>query len=286
MGELQNKRFDEPDEAIDHPKLTGRIVALGELYVGRYVHHPGWQWSKDMRPIVGTPSCQFHHQGVILSGQMVIITDDGSERLLGPDEVFEIPPGHDGYVVGDEPVVTIEFRGARDWAKPPISGERILATLLMTDIVGSTTMVQEIGDVEWAKLLNQHLRRARIELDRYRGYEVETTGDGLFALFDGAARAAKCAAAISRVARKDGIEVRAGVHTGEVEQHADRLRGVAVHMVQRIMALAGPGEVFVSRQTVDLLEGAGLDFVSAGEHELKGIQGKREAFRFTQDANG
>jgi class 3 adenylate cyclase len=280
MGEVQNKRFDEPDEAVDYPKLTGQIVALGELYVGRYVHNPGWQWSKDMGPIVGTPTCQFHHQGVVVSGQMVITTDDGLERLLGPNEVFEIPPGHDGHVVGDEPFVTIEFRGARDWAKPPTSGERILATLLMTDIVGSTTMVQKLGDLRWAELLNQHLRHARVELDRFRGYEIETTGDGLLALFDGAARAVKCAALISQVARHDGIDIRAGVHTGEVERHADRLRGVAVHVAQRIMSLAEPGEVFVSKQTVSLLEGSELEFVSVGEHELKGLPDRREVFKF------
>ena len=119
----------------------------------------------------------------------------------------------------------------------------------------------------------------RIQLDRFRGLEVLTTGDGFLAFFDGAARAVRCAAAIRDGARQDGLEIRAGVHSGEVERDAGNLRGVAVHAVTRIAALAKPGEVLVSAPTESLLEGAGLRLEDAGEHELKGLAGARRIYR-------
>ena len=283
MGEIQSKRFDEPDEVVSLPNLTGQIVVLGELYVGRYVHQPGWCWSKDVKPLVGTPSCQIHHQGVVLSGYTQITSDEGGQRTFGPGEVFDVSPGHDGCIVGEEPCVTIEFRGVRDWARPRVAGERVLATLLFTDIVGSTALAARLGDQPWQELLARHYDRVRLELDRFRGYEIKTTGDGFLALFDGAARAIRCAAAICRVARKDGIEVRAGIHTGEVERHTDTIQGVAVHVAARIAARAGAGEVLLSAPTVVLVEGSGLSFSDAGEHELKGLEGRRRLYRLLGD---
>lgn len=279
MGEMQSKSFEEPDEVVKHPNLEGQVVVLGELYVGRYTHKPGWCWSKDIGPLLGTPSCQYHHQGFVLSGRAIITTDEGAQRTLGPGVVFDIPPGHDAYVLGDEPLVTIEFKGARDWARPRVSGERVLATLLFTDIVGSTAIANSVGDQAWKELLERHYERVRVELDRYRGYEIKTTGDGFLALFDGTARAVRCGEAICRVARKDGIEVRVGVHTGEVERHIDTVHGVAVHAAARIMSHAGPGEVFLSASTIALLEGSGMSFDYAGEFELKGLDGWRQLYR-------
>lgn len=279
MSEIQSKRFDEPDEVVSAPNLTGQIVVLGESYIGRYVHQPGWSWSKDVKPLVGTPSCQFHHQGVMLSGHMQVSTSDGAQRIIGPGEAFDIPPGHDANVVGDEPCISIEFRGARDWAKPAVAGERILATLLFTDIVGSTAIAARMGDKAWKQLLAQHYERVRQELDHFNGYELKTTGDGILAIFDGTARAVRCAARICEVVRNDGIEVRAGVHSGEVERHTDSVQGVAVHVAARIMALAGAGEVLLSASTVALLEGSGLSFSDTGEHELKGLDRRRRLYR-------
>ncbi len=279
MGELQSKRFDEPDDVVSLPNLSGQIVVLGESYVGRYSHQPGWRWSKDVKPQVGTPSCQHHHQGVLLSGQLQIITNEGAQRIIGPGEAFDIPPGHDAWVVGDEPAVSIEFRGARDWAKPGNKGERVLVTLLFTDIVGSTALAARLGDAAWEALRGRHYDRVRQELDRFRGYEVKTTGDGFLALFDGTARAVRCAAAVGRAARRDGIEVRAAVHSGEVERYPDSIQGVAVHVAARIMALAAPGEVLLSASTAGLVEGAGLTLADAGEHELKGLDGRRRLYR-------
>lgn len=283
MSEIQSKHFDQPDEVISLPLLTGQIVALGELYVARYVHHPGWRWSKDVKPLVGTPSCQYHHQGVVLSGRIQVVTSDGAQRTLGPGEVFDIPPGHDAWVLGEEPLVSIEFRGAREWARPRTAAERVLATLLFTDIVGSTAIAARLGDIGWMELLARHYSRVRLALDRFRGYELKTTGDGFLALFDGAARAVHCAAAVCQAARQDGLEVRAGVHSGEVERYPDSVQGVAVHVAARIMALAGPGEVLLSASTAALLEGSGLSFSDAGEHELKGLEGRRRLYRLAGD---
>lgn len=284
MGEVTVKRFDEPDEVVSLPNMAGQVVVLKETYIGRYVAQPGWRWSKDIKPLVGTPSCQYHHQGIVLSGRMEVVTDDGARRTVGAGEAFDFPPGHDAWVVGDEPCVSVEFRGVRGWGKAASFGERVLATLLVTDIVGSTATATRLGDAAWKELLARHSDRVRLELDRFRGYEQKTTGDGFLVLFDGAARALRCAANIRRVAREDDIEVRAGVHSGEVERHTDDVRGVAVHAAVRIAALAGPGEVLASASTVALVEGSGLSFADAGEYELKGLEGLRRIYRLSGDA--
>jgi class 3 adenylate cyclase len=123
----------------------------------------------------------------------------------------------------------------------------------------------------------------RAHLDNFRGHEVSGTGDGMLALFDGTARAVRCAAQMCRAARRDGLELRAGIHSGEVERHTDNVRGVAVHTVARVAALAGAGEVLASAPTVAMLEGSGLEFVDAGEHDLKGLTGKRRLHRLSAD---
>ena len=286
MNELISKRFDQPDETVSLPNFSGNIVILGETYVGKHVFQPGWRWSKDVKPVVGTASCQFHHVGVALSGRMHVIMDGGAEHTISSGDAFDIPPGHDASIVGDEPFVTIEFRGGADFARPSISGERVLATLLLTDIVSSTEIAARLGDAAWKKLLSRHFERVRLELDRFRGHEITTTGDGFLAMFDGTARAVACAASICRTARQDGIEVRAGVHSGEVERHLDNLRGVAVHVATRIAALAGPGEVLISDSTFALIEGSGLSFSDAGEHELKGVPRPRKLYRLVEKHQG
>jgi class 3 adenylate cyclase len=279
MARLQSKRFDEPDELVRLPLVTVQVVLLGEAHVARLVHEPGWSWAEHVKPVAGTPSCQHHHQGVVLQGQVEIETDTGARRVLRAGEAFEIPPGHDARVIGNEPFVTIEYGGVHGWAKPAEAGERFVATLLVTDIVDSTKVAVRLGDAAWKELLATHNEGVRIQLDRFRGVEVHTTGDGFLAFFDGAARAVRCAAAICRHAEQDGLRVRAGVHSGEVERDAGNLRGVAVHAVARIAALAGPGDVLVSGPTASLLEGAGLQLEDAGEHELKGLTGARRVYR-------
>jgi class 3 adenylate cyclase len=279
MATLQSKPFDEPDELITLPLLTSQVVVLGEVYLARSIHEPGWKWSEHVKPVVGTSSCLHHHKGVVVSGQMEVKTDSGARRRIGPGEALEVPPGHDAWVVGDEPLVTIEFTGVRGWAKPAEAGERVVATLLVTDIVESTAVAARLGDAAWREQLARHGDLVRVQLDRFRGFEVTTTGDGFLAMFDGAARAVRCAAAIRDGAEEEGLRIRAGVHSGEIERDADNVRGVAVHAVTRIAALAQPGEVLVSAPAASLLEGSDLELEDAGEHELRGLPGRRRLHR-------
>ena len=152
--------------------------------------------------------------------------------------------------------------------------DRVLATVLFTDIVGSTERAAALGDRRWRDLLAGYYGTARRELARFRGREVDTAGDGFFAAFDGPARAIRCAEAISAGVRPLGIEVRAGLHTGECEMIGDKVGGIAVHIGARVAALARPGEVLVSNTVKDLVAGSGLSFEERGVHTLKGVPGE------------
>jgi pimeloyl-ACP methyl ester carboxylesterase len=149
--------------------------------------------------------------------------------------------------------------------------DRVLATVLFTDIVGSTQRAVELGDRRWAELLGDHHAVVRRELERYRGQEVDTAGDGFFATFDGPARAVRCALAVRDAVRTLDLEVRAGLHTGELELAGDGVRGLAVHIGQRVLAQADAGEVLVSSTVKDLVAGSGLAFADRGVHTLKGV---------------
>jgi mannose-6-phosphate isomerase-like protein (cupin superfamily) len=149
VSSLESKSFDEPDDVVALPLLREHVVVLGEVHVARIEHEPGWSWAEHMRPVVGTPSCLHHHQGVVLSGAAEIVTDRGATRVIRAGEAFNIPPGHLSRVIGDEPYVTIEFVGVRGWGKAPEAGERVVATLLVTDIVGSTETASRLGDASW-----------------------------------------------------------------------------------------------------------------------------------------
>jgi class 3 adenylate cyclase len=279
MPGVISKRFDEPDEVVTLPLAREEVVILGEVHLGRTTHEPGWSWAEHVKPVAGTPSCLFHHQGFVVSGRMQIETDGGAVRILGPGDAFDVQPGHNSRVVGDEPCVTIDFVGVRGWGRPPEFGERVVATLLVTDIVDSTGAAVRLGDAQWKALLGRHADRVRLELDRFRGLEIDTTGDGFLVMFDGASRAVRCAAAIAVAADGDGLQIRAGIHSGEVEREARTLRGVAVHAATRIAALARPGEVLVSDASVALLEGSSLELENAGEHDLRGLPGRRRLYR-------
>jgi class 3 adenylate cyclase len=280
MPHLRCKRFAVPDEVRQIPKGHAAVVTLDEVTVARSVFEPGWRWSTDLAPIMGTRSCQVHHLGHSVSGVLHVETDDGESVEVLPDSIFEIPPGHDAWVVGDEPWVTVEWTSARIVGIGPEGpGERVLATVLFTDIVDSTARLQRIGDRAWQEVLRLHNARLRDDLNTFRGREVKTTGDGFLAVFDGATRAVRCAAAMTRSAREVGVHIRVGIHTGEVEYVGDDIRGSAVHVAARVMSLAGPDEVLVSATTSDLLEGAGLILEDAGTHALKGLSGRRQVFR-------
>lgn len=164
-------------------------------------------------------------------------------------------------------------------ASPASIADRVLATILFTDIVDSTETTREVGDSAWSRLVEQHHLAVRRELERYAGEEIDTAGDGFFAIFDGPARAIRCALGIQRAVSGIGIAVRAGLHTGEVERPAGgKPRGIAVNVAARVSGLAGSGEVFVTATTRDLVAGSGLGFEDRGEHELKGLAEARHVY--------
>jgi class 3 adenylate cyclase len=172
----------------------------------------------------------------------------------------------------------IEGRRDAPEEKPSPPDSRALATILFTDLVGSTEKARALGDAAWSELVDRHHEAMRRELVRFSGEEVDTAGDGFFAVFDVPARAIQCALSIREALRELGLEVRSGVHTGEVERSADKPRGIAVVTCARIMALAGAGEVFVSATTRDLVAGSALEFDDRGDHELKGLAGTRRVY--------
>jgi class 3 adenylate cyclase len=156
--------------------------------------------------------------------------------------------------------------------------DRVLATVLFTDVVGSTDQVAGMGDRRWSELLATHDSVTRAELERFRGREIQTTGDGFLAVFDGPGRAVRCAGAIRDGVRAIGISVRVGLHTGEIELHGDDIGGVAVHIAQRVQGLAQPDEVLVSRTVADLVGGSGIAFADRGTHVLKGVPNPWQLF--------
>jgi pimeloyl-ACP methyl ester carboxylesterase len=162
--------------------------------------------------------------------------------------------------------------------RPAVLGDRVLATILFTDIVGSTDRVRALGDAAWSRLLARHHEVVRRQLPLYGGTEIDTAGDGFHARFDGPARAIRCGVAIRDALRALDIEIRVSVHTGEVERTLEGPRGIAVHLAARILGLARPGEVLVSQTTRDLVEGSGIVLADRGEHELKGIECRRRVF--------
>lgn len=282
MPRLQAKHFEDSDETRAVPRASLRVVHLDEVAVGLAVWEPGWRWSTDLRPIAGTESCENHHLGYAQSGALEVQTEDGQRLVIRGGSVYEIPPRHDAWVVGDEPFVTIEWTSSRlVGVGPETGGERVLATILFTDIVDSTATLERLGDAAWRELLLSHNARMRSVLNEYRGREVATTGDGFLAVFDGATRAARCGAAMVKSAQQLGVRIRVGIHSGEVEFIAGNVRGVSVHTAARVLSVAGPDQVVVSETTHGLLEGSGLSFEDAGRHTLKGLSGERQMYRLT-----
>jgi class 3 adenylate cyclase len=200
-----------------------------------------------------------------------------AEKIPGA-KLVELPgPDHLPWLSDAERILSeIEefLTGARTDSEP----DRVLATVLFTDIVGSTDAAVRLGDRRWHDLLEAHGALIRRELGNFRGREISTAGDGFLATFDGPARAIRCACSISNAVRKLGIEVRAGLHTGECERMGDNIGGIAVHIGARVASLAGGGEVLVSRTVKDLVAGSGLSFADRGPHSLRGIPGEWQLF--------
>ncbi|WP_448623428.1 adenylate/guanylate cyclase domain-containing protein [Geodermatophilus sp. URMC 64] len=278
------KNLSAPDETLSIEKGSASTVRVGEMVVGRLVLEPGWRWSTHVRPIAGTASCQFHHVGFMLSGAMGGRMDDGTEFEIRPGDVFDVPPGHDNWVIGDVELAAIVWGGWRGWGKPPV-GERVLTTMLMTDIAQSTERASALGDAAWDQLLDRHRTLVREVLERYRGTEIDTAGDGFLTVFDGAARAVQAAVEIRAAVRGIGLDIRAGIHVGEVELVPGGIRGLAVHETARIMALGDAGDILVSSTTRELAAGSGLAYRDCGIHHLKGIPEPRRVFLAVATAN-
>ena len=266
---------------VPHGRID--IVELDDRVIGRETYEPGWRWSVDMKPTAGTLTCQFHHVGVTLSGRLRVQMQDGVELEIGPGEVFEIPPGHDAWVVSDEPWVSFDFEAMRAFGRTHTDGpRRVVSTILFTDIVDSTARAVALGPRRWREVVGRHNEIAERVIDRHDGRLVKTTGDGLLALFDSAEGAIRAGAQLTNALRPLDIAIRAAVHTGEIEPTATDVRGVAVHAAARMMALAEPGNVIISATVRDIVDASDLVLEEYGVHELKGIPGKRQVYRLAR----
>jgi pimeloyl-ACP methyl ester carboxylesterase len=197
-----------------------------------------------------------------------------------PDaRLIELPGSDHVFFAGDADAIVDEIERFATGAQSVVPSSRMLTSLLFTDIVGSTSRAAELGDRAWRTLLDRHHGEVRHELERFRGREVDTAGDGFFATFDGPTHAVRCALRIVEVVRELGLDVRVGVHTGEVEVRRDGLSGVGLHIGARVAAMAEGGEVLVTRTVRDLSAGSGLVYEDRGSHRLKGVPDEWQLFR-------
>jgi pimeloyl-ACP methyl ester carboxylesterase len=227
---------------------------------------------RNVLPAIGVPTLVIHRSGDrdsrVAEGRYV------AERIAGARFVELAGEAHAPFIDPDQILDEVEtFLTGREPVREP---DRVLATVLFTDIVGSTARAAELGDAKWRELLGQHNAKVRRQLERFQGHELDTAGDGFFARFDGPARAIRCACAITSAVRDIGLEIRAGLHTGECEVMDGKVGGIAVHIGARVANAAAPGEVLVSNTVKDLVAGSGIEFRDRGVAELKGLPG---AFR-------
>ena len=223
---------------------------------------------RSVLPLIQAPTLVLHG-----SGNPLVPIEHGrylAEHIPGA-RFFEFPGVGIGFDDVGSALILEEIAEFVTGERPVTDVDRVLTTVLFTDIVGSTQQLASVGDKRWSAMLDAHDRAVRDLLRRHRGREINTTGDGFAACFDGPGRGIACATSIIQAARELGIEVRAGLHTGECEIRGDDLAGLAVHVAARIGSLAGPGEVLVSNTVKDLVTGSGIEFVDTGERELKGI---------------
>lgn len=273
------RSLSDPDELIELETVSSAQVTIAGLTVSYDVQLPGWRWSTHVRPLVGTEWCEVRHVGFVISGRQTILLRDGSEFTLEPLDVIDLPAGHDAWVVGDEPCVTVGWTGARGWLGPLESlNDRVLATVLFVDTVDSTALAARIGDEAWGDLFASYVNRATDILPRYRGQLIKTTGDGLLATFDGAARALRCAVSLLDAAAALELPMRAALHAGEVERTEDDITGIAIHEASRMLGLATDGEILISATTLALAGEIGVSVEDRGEHELRGLPGRRHLY--------
>ena len=276
MEQVARRMMAGPDLEIEVEYLRqsaspGAVYALNEMNMQIDIRH--------VLPALRVPTLVVHKTGdhIPIEGARYM-----AERIPGA-QLLEIPGSGHSLTSSEVEVVTSEVErflndvwlesGARE-----TESERVLATILFTDIVGSSEKATELGDRAWRELLERHHELVRRQLALYRGREVDTAGDGFFASFDGPARAIRCARAVVDCVRELGIEVRAGLHTGECELVDGKVAGIAVHTGARVASKANPGEVLVSSTVKDLVAGSGIAFEDRGAHGLKGIPGEWRLF--------
>jgi class 3 adenylate cyclase len=250
---------------------------------GAIGHYYRQSMLSDVRPILPTiqaPTLVIHR-----TDDRIVPIELGREvAALIPGATFVELPGSDALLFsGDTDRAVEEVEEFLTGARTGAEFERVLATLVFTDIVDSTRMAADVGDRRWRELLDRHDELVRRELDRFKGREIVTTGDGFLVTFDGPGRAVRCALSITRAAAPIGVEIRAGVHTGEVDLRGSDVGGLAVHIAARVAALAAPGEVLVSSTVKDLLVGSGIEFEARGEHVLKGVPDTWRLFAAQRD---
>jgi class 3 adenylate cyclase len=233
--------------------------------------------SRDLLPLIRVPTLVMHNRGSTMglpadNHRFLADRIEGAKlvELAGPDDLLFGTPTGDQFVDRVEEFLTGTRRR--------VETDRVLATVLFTDIVGSTERAAQLGDRKWKEVLNAHDAIVREQIEAFRGRYVNTTGDGLLATFDGPARAIRCARAITEALRSLGIEIRAGLHTGEIELRGDNVGGIAVHIGARVASLAAPSEVLVSRTVTDLVTGSGIEFDDRGVCDLKGVPGEWRLF--------
>jgi pimeloyl-ACP methyl ester carboxylesterase len=231
---------------------------------------------RDVLPSIQAPTLVMHRTGdrdvSVEEGRWIAAQIPGAKYVELPGDAHTLWAGNTDEIVD-------ELEEFLTGARSPRESDRVLATVLFTDIVGSTERAARVGDARWREMLAAHHAIVRRELTRYRGREIDTAGDGFFATFDGPARAIRCAAAIRDGVRAVDLQVRAGLHTGECELVDGKVGGIAVHIGARVSSVAAPGEVLVSSTVKDLVAGSGIAFDDRGEHELKGIPQAWRLFR-------
>jgi class 3 adenylate cyclase len=251
--------------------VTPRMAAAQYHYIFRNV---------DVRhalPLIQAPTLVLH-----VAESPIVPIEHGrylAEHITGAK--FVALPGGDIGLTGESEVMADEIAEFLTGQRPPVEIERILTTVLFSDIVGSTKRAATLGDERWRLLLDRHDQAVREQLQRFRGREINTTGDGFETCFDGPARAIRCAQAIVDTTTKLGLNLRVGLHTGECEVRGDDLGGLAVHIAARVAALAAPGEVLVSGTVKDLVVGSRIEFSERGRHQLKGVPGTWPLFAVT-----
>ena len=245
-----------------HAATPGSTVAIVRLIYQSDV--------RDVLPAIRVPTLVIHR-----ADALGFAADHGrylAEHIEGSTYV-ELPGADNLIWAGNQEAIVAEIAAFVTGVRPAPEPNRVLATVLFTDIVGSTKLAAELGDARWREVLGEHDDLTRRQIDRFGGRAVKSVGDGVLATFDGPAKAVRCTAAIRDDVAQLGINIRAGLHTGEIEVQPDDVTGLAVHIGARIAALAGPREILVSSTVRDLVVGSGLEFDERGEHELKGVPG-------------